>query len=107
MLEWLRFILFTVLLALGAMFMLNAVIGVNRFGFSLNRLHAASIGDTMGILCVVLACVVKAGFSLLSLKCLLVYLFMLLTCPMSGHLISLLIYRTDKSISSEAKKWKQ
>ena len=46
MLEWLRFILFTVLLALGAMFMLNAVIGVNRFGFSLNRLHAASIGDT-------------------------------------------------------------
>ena len=105
MLEWLRFILFTLLLCAGIAFELIAIIGVNRFKFSLNRLHAASIGDTMGLMCIVLACVVKAGLSLLSLKFICVLLFMLLTCPMSGHLISLLVYRTDPQLDKEAKIW--
>lgn len=104
--EVIRFILFCALLALGLGFMLSALIGVNRFGFSLNRLHAASIGDTMGLGCIVLACAVKAGLDAVTLKFLLVYAFMLLTSPMSGHLIGLLVYRTDRSISREAGIWK-
>ena len=106
MLEWLRFLLFCLLLVAGMGFMLSALIGVNRFGFSLNRLHAASVGDTMGLLCVTLACIVKAGFDAVMLKFILVYAFMLLSCPMSGHLIGLLVYRTDKNVSREAKIWK-
>ena len=89
------------------MFLLASIVGVNRFKFSLNRLHAASINDTMGILCIVLACMVKSGINALSLKFLLVYLFMLVTCPLSGHLISLLVYRTDENISREAPPWKK
>ena len=89
------------------MFLLASIVGVNRFKFSLNRLHAASINDTMGILCIVLACMVKSGINALSLKFLLVYLFMLVTCPLSGHLISLLVYRTDEHISREAPPWKK
>lgn len=106
MLEWFRFILFCLLLLMAAVFLLMSMIGVNRFGFSLNRLHAASVNDTMGILCIALACAVKSGISALSLKFLLVYLFMLITCPVSSHLISLLIYRTDEKISLEAPIWK-
>lgn len=107
MLEWIRFILFCALLLAAAVFLLASVAGVNRFRFSLNRLHAASINDTMGILCIVLACAVKSGLNALSLKFLLVYLFMLITCPLSGHLISLLVYRTDENISREAPLWKK
>ena len=106
MLEWIRFVLFCLLLLAGISFEAVAIIGVNRFDFSLNRLHAASIGDTMGLMCIVLACMLKAGVTLLSLKFFLVLIFMLLTCPMSGHLISLLVYRTDNSVSKEAVIWR-
>lgn len=106
MLEWIRFILFTLLLFAGIGFEIVSVIGVNRFRFSLNRLHAASIGDTMGLTCIVLACMLKAGISLLSLKFLLVLVFMMCTSPMSGHLISLLVYRTDPAIDKEAHIWR-
>ncbi|MBQ6645057.1 MAG: monovalent cation/H(+) antiporter subunit G [Clostridia bacterium] len=107
MLEWVRFVLFCALLLMAACFLFMSLIGVNRFRFSLNRLHAASVNDTMGVLCIVLACAVKSGLSALSLKFLMVYLFMLITCPLSSHLISLLVYRTDESISREAPLWKQ
>ena len=107
MLEWGRFILFCILLLLAAFFLLMSLIGVNRFRFSLNRLHAASINDTMGILCIVLACIIKSGISALSFKFVLVYLFMLITCPLSSHLISLLVYRTDEAIGREAPLWKK
>ena len=106
-LQWARFILFCALLLGAACFLLFSQVGVNRFGFSLNRLHAASINDTMGILCIVLACTVKSGVNALTLKFLLVYLFMLITCPLSSHLISLLVYRTDENLSKEASIWKK
>jgi len=107
MLEWVRFILFTALLFAGLGFEIVAVIGVNRFDYSLNRIHAASIGDTMGLTCIVLACMLKAGITFLSLKFLIVLIFMMLTGPMSGHLISLLVYRTDESFSKEVSIWHQ
>ena len=105
MLEYIRFAFFAILLLAGLCFEIVAVIGVNRFGFSLNRLHAASIGDTMGLICIVLACVIKAGSITLALKLITVLLFMLLTCPMSSHLIALLVYRTDPSLEKEAQLW--
>ena len=107
MLDWIRFIVFCALLLAAAVFLISSIVGVNRFRFSLNRLHAASINDTMGILCIALACAVKSGVGFLSLKFALVYLFMLITCPLSGHLISLLVYRTDPDMDIEAKLWKK
>ncbi len=107
MLEWIRFVLFCLLLLAAALFLAAGLVGVNRFGFSLNRLHAASLNDTMGILMIVLACAVKSGVGFLSLKFALVYLFMLITCPLSGHLISLLVYRTDPRLEKEAEIWKK
>ncbi len=107
MLEWVRFILFCVLLFLAACSLFMSVLGVNRFRFSLNRLHAASINDTLGILCIVLACAVRSGLNALTLKFLLVYLFMLITCPLGSHLISLLVYRSDENLTREAELWKK
>ena len=107
MIEWIRFVLFCLMLLAAACFLVSGLIGVNRFKFSLNRIHAASLNDTMGILCLVVACVVKAGIGDLSLKFILIYLFMLITCPLSSHLISFLVYRTDESVSREAPVWKK
>ena len=63
MLEYLRLILFAVLLVAGLFIELTALLGVNRFRFSLNRLHSAGMGDTLGLLLIGLAGAVYAGFT--------------------------------------------
>lgn len=106
MLEIIRFS-FVALLLLAALILESfCIFGVNRFRFSLNRLHAAAIGDTLSITCVILAAIVYTGFELLSLKYCMVLTLMWMTSPVSGHLISMLVVRTDEAIEKEAKVWK-
>ena len=47
--ETLRFILCALLMLLGLIFEISAVVGVFRFLYVLNRMHAAAMGDTMGV----------------------------------------------------------
>ena len=49
MLEWIRFILGTGLLLVGLGIFLLQVFGVFKFKYVLNRMHAAAMGDTLGI----------------------------------------------------------
>ena len=74
---WIRFVLSVVCLLIGLFFMLVAVFGVNRFHKALNRMHAAALGDTLGILFVILGLILMRGFSMDSLKLFLVVLFYL------------------------------
>ena len=53
-LEWIRFAVSAALLLTGLVFMILAVFGVNRFNRALNRMHAAAMGDTLGILFVIM-----------------------------------------------------
>ena len=52
--QWCRFGAASVCFIIGIVFMLVAVFGVNRFRKALNRMHAAALGDTLGILFVFL-----------------------------------------------------
>ncbi len=105
MLEIVQFIVVALLLLAAIVLESFAIFGVNRFRFSLNRLHAAAIGDTMSISCVILAAIVYTGLELLSLKYFLILTLMWMTSPVSGHLIALLVYKTDEDIEKEAKVW--
>lgn len=106
MLEIIQFIVVAFFLLAAVVLESLTIFGVNRFRFSLNRLHAAAIGDTLSITCVILAAVVYTGFELLSLKYFMVLTLMWMTSPVSGHLISLLVVKTDDDIDKEAKVWK-
>lgn len=106
MLDWIKFIVVALFLLTAVILESFAIFGVNRFRFSLNRLHAAAIGDTLSITCVILAAIVYTGFELLSLKYFMVLTLMWMTSPVSGHLISLLVVKTDDDIEKEAKVWK-
>ena len=105
--DMIRLILFGVLLFSGLVIQLTAVLGVNRFRYALNRLHAAGMGDTLGLLLMALAAVVYAGFDAVTLKILLVVAFFWLTSPVCSHLIGRLIRETDKDFDREAKEWKR
>ncbi len=96
--EWIRFAAATSLFILGLVFEILAVFGVNRFRRALNRMHAAAMGDTLGILFVLLGLIVMRGFSMDSLKLFLVVAFFWTASPVSGHMISRLEAMTDERL---------
>ena len=106
MLEWLRLILFALLLFAGLVIQLTAVLGVGRFRFSMNRIHAAGMGDTLGLLLMALAAIVYTGFDWIALKIILIVGLFWLTSPVCSHLIGRLVRETDARFGSEAEEWK-
>ena len=96
--QWIRFALSAACLVTGLVFMMLAVFGVNRFHRALNRMHAAAMGDTLGILFVFAGLILIRGFSMASFKLLLVILFFWTAGPVSGHMISRLEAMTDEDL---------
>ena len=72
------------------------MIGVFRFKYVLNRMHAAAMGDTLGIGCCLLGLIVMSGIGFTSLKLLLVIIFLWFSSPVSSHLIARLEVATDE-----------
>ena len=85
--QWIRFVVSAGFLLVGLVFMILAVFGVIRFHRALNRMHAAAMGDTLGILFVFLGLMLMRGFSMDSLKLFLVILLFWLAGPVSGHMM--------------------
>lgn len=102
-----RFALCAALLAAGLFFEISAVIGVYRFKPALCRMHAAALGDTMGLFFVLLSVMVAAGFSFLTLKLALLVALFWTTSPVSSHLIGRLEYETNEDLAREVKTWKR
>ena len=73
--QLIRFIVGAVFLLLGLLSFLIEVIGVFRFKYVLNRMHAAAIGDTLGIGCSMLGLMIINGLTFTSLKLFCVILF--------------------------------
>lgn len=94
--EWIRFLAGGLLLLLGLLIFLIQMIGVFRFQYVLNRMHAAAMGDTLGIGCCLLGLIVMKGVSFTSLKLLLVIIFLWFSSPVSSHLIARLEVATDE-----------
>ncbi len=100
MLDTIRFII-SLLLTLGGLFvLLSGVVGIFKFKYSLTRLHAAALFDTVGIVLMVLGVVVGTGFNLTSLKMLIIVGILWLTSPVSSHLIG----RLEITINDELEK---
>ena len=69
-----------------------------RFGYVLNRIHAAGIGDSLGLFCVISAVVIATGLCMDSLKLILLIVFMWFTSPASSHFLSQVEYYTNKHL---------
>ncbi len=89
-----REIIAAVCFILAALIYICVVIGTNKFKYVLNRMHAAAMGDTLGILLVVIGSVVYFGFTFASLKAILVLAFLWFSSPVSSHLIAKLEFTT-------------
>ena len=81
--EWLRFGLcaFCVLGGLFAVF--TAILGLFRFDFALNRLHASAVADTLGLGLMALGAAIAVGWSAVCWKLALVVV--LQWCTLGAH----------------------
>ena len=77
-----------ILLLVGSVFALIGSIGIVRMPDVVTRLHAAGITDTLGAAGVLLGLALKAGFSLLLVKLLLMLAFLLLLNPTACHALA-------------------
>ena len=77
-----------ILLLVGSVFTLIGSIGIVRMPDVFTRLHAAGITDTLGAAGVLLGLSLKAGFSLLLVKLLLMLVFLLLLNPTACHALA-------------------
>lgn len=90
-----------VLILMGVAVMVLAVIGTYRFKYVLNRMHAAAMVDTLGILLVLSGLMVLAGFGAMFLKLLSIIVFMWMTSPVTSHLIARAEVLTHSHIADE------
>ena len=73
-----------VLIVVGSLSILIGGVGVLRFPDVYTRMHAASITDTVGAGALLLGLMVQAGFTLVTVKLLLMLIFLFLTSPTSS-----------------------
>ncbi|NLO85216.1 MAG: monovalent cation/H(+) antiporter subunit G [Clostridiales bacterium] len=88
MLDWIRFALTAVFLVSGLFLLMIGVIAQYRFQYVLNRMHAASMGDSLGLFLVMVALSISCNEGWIIVKLLMVALFVWLTSPTGSHLIA-------------------
>lgn len=88
-------------LVFGLFVFFSAVLGLFRLDCALNRMHAAAVGDALGIFCILIGLIVLHGWSLSAAKTLLILLFLWLTSPVSSHLIAEMEVMTIPDIEKE------
>lgn len=99
--EWIQFLVGCAFLFFGLFLFLVEMIGVFRFHYVLNRMHAAAIGDTLGIGSCFLGLIILSGFNFTSLKLALVIAFLWIASPTSSHLIARLEVTTKEDDAEE------
>lgn len=108
-LEWVRFLTGTGLLLIGLFVFALELFGVYKFHYVLNRMHAAAIGDTLGIGISLLGLMILSGINFTSLKLGLIIVFLWMASPVSSHLISRLEVVTNEQLQEDCQlpeeKW--
>ncbi|MFQ5984244.1 MAG: monovalent cation/H(+) antiporter subunit G [Alphaproteobacteria bacterium] len=77
-----------VLLGAGSLFVVTSGIGLLRMPDVFSRLHPSGLTDTMGAGLVLTGLMLQAGWSLVTMKLLLILLFLFFTSPTATHALA-------------------
>ena len=97
--EWVRFIVGTVVLLCGLFIFIVEIFGIFHMKYVLNRMHAAAMGDTLGISISLIGLMIFSGFNFTTLKMILIVAFLWLASPVSSHLIARLEVSTNNKLN--------
>ncbi len=96
--ETIRLILGIMFLMIGMHLFLLQVYGVFKLKYILNRMHAAAMGDTLGIGASLVGIMIISGWNFTTLKLALIILFLWCSSPVASHLIARLQAITDEEL---------
>lgn len=102
--EWIRFLAGAFLLLFGLGIFLIEMVGVFRFKYVLNRMHAAAMGDTLGIGFSLMGLILINGLNFTSLKLFFVIVFLWFSSPTASHLVARLEVTTDEEPEKHYRK---
>lgn len=105
--EMICFIFGVAFIILGLLVFCIQLIGVYKFKYVLNRMHAAGMGDTMGISLCLIGTMFLYGISFTTLKVALIVAFLWLASPVSSHLIARLEVTTNEHLEDYCKVEKE
>lgn len=86
--SWIQFLVGAAFLIAGLVFYVIQFIGVFRFKYVMNRMHAAAIGDTLGSSLMMLGAVILNGLQLSTLKMVVIIAALWITAPVSSHMLA-------------------
>lgn len=81
-------ILASIFIGLGVISVLIGALGLIRLPDVYSRIHAAGIIDTAGVAFFILGMICLSGWSLVTVKLILIGIFLFFTSPISGHAIA-------------------
>jgi multicomponent Na+:H+ antiporter subunit G len=96
-----RTIITGVFLGIGCFFIVVAAIGIIRFPDFYSRLHPAGKTDTVGQAFVLIGLMIYEGFSLVSIKLMIVVVFIFIASPTATHAIA------QAAFLKKVKPWKK
>lgn len=99
--EWIQLLAGGIFIVIGLLIMCAGVLGVYRFHYVLNRMHASAMVDSMGILFSIQGLIVLSGFQFGTLKLILIVVFFWLAGPVSSHMICKLEVLVNEDLEKE------
>lgn len=104
--EWIRLIAGSIFLICGLVIFFTELFGVFHFKYILNRMHAAAMGDTLGISSCLIGLMIYSGFNFTTLKLLLIVIFLWFASPVSSHVLARLEAATNKKLDTHCTIYK-
>lgn len=98
--EWIRLITGCLFILTGMVIFFTELFGVFHFKYVLNRMHAAAMGDTLGISACLIGLMIFSGLNFTTLKMFLIIVFLWFASPVSSHVLSRLEAATNENLSS-------
>ena len=101
--EMFRFIVGVGCIILGLLIFMIQLVGVFKFKYILNRMHAVGMGDTLGLSLCLLGTMFLFGWGFTTFKIALIAVFLWFASPVSSHLIARLEVVTNENLEDYCK----
>jgi multicomponent Na+:H+ antiporter subunit G len=103
-LQWIRFIIGMAFLICGVIVFGIELYGVFKFKYVLNRMHAAAMGDTLGIALSMIGLIILCGINFTSVKMILVIVFLWFASPVASHTVARFEVATNEEPDKDFEK---
>ncbi len=87
-LDWFVEIASWIAIVMGSAFMLIGAVGTLRFPDFWSRVHAVSVTDSAGMLLLTLGMCIQGGFTLVTVKLIIIGVFLFITGPTATHAVA-------------------